>query len=90
MGCASSRLHEALIDANTVIITNDRRRAVPTTPSKRDRTCFNGINALSGIGLLSIPYALSQGGWLSLAIFLAIAIICFYTGVLLHRRQPAR
>ncbi|GJN27858.1 hypothetical protein PR202_gb15913 [Eleusine coracana subsp. coracana] len=49
------------------------------------KTCFNGVNALSGIGLLSMPYALSQGGWLSMAIFLLIAIICFYTGLLLQR-----
>jgi len=39
----------------------------------------------SGVGILSIPYALSQGGWLSLLIFLTIAIICFYTGILLQR-----
>ncbi|KAL6606922.1 hypothetical protein ACP70R_042575 [Stipagrostis hirtigluma subsp. patula] len=49
------------------------------------KTCFNGVNALSGVGILSIPYALSQGGWLSLIIFLTIAIICFYTGILLQR-----
>ncbi|XP_037416901.1 amino acid transporter AVT1I-like [Triticum dicoccoides] len=49
------------------------------------KTCFNGINALSGIGLLSIPYALAQGGWLSLIVFLTIAVICFYTGLLLQR-----
>nr|CAB3484297.1 unnamed protein product [Digitaria exilis] len=53
------------------------------------KTCFNGVNALSGIGLLSIPYALSQGGWSSLAIFLAIAIICCYTGILLQRCMDA-
>ncbi|CAN6270479.1 unnamed protein product [Urochloa humidicola] len=53
------------------------------------KTCFNGINALSGIGLLSIPYALSQGGWSSLAIFLAIAVICCYTGILLQRCMDA-
>nr|CAB3486831.1 unnamed protein product [Digitaria exilis] len=53
------------------------------------KTCFNGVNALSGIGLLSIPYALSQGGWSSLAIFLAIAIICCYTGILLQRCMEA-
>ncbi|TVU13977.1 hypothetical protein EJB05_37417, partial [Eragrostis curvula] len=41
--------------------------------------------AFSGIGLLSIPYALSQGGWLSLAIFVTIAVICYYTGLLLQR-----
>ncbi|CAL5043656.1 unnamed protein product [Urochloa decumbens] len=49
------------------------------------KTCFNGVNALSGVGILSIPYALSQGGWLSVLIFITIAIICFYTGILLQR-----
>uniref|UniRef100_A0A0D9WNJ9 Amino acid transporter transmembrane domain-containing protein n=1 Tax=Leersia perrieri TaxID=77586 RepID=A0A0D9WNJ9_9ORYZ len=49
------------------------------------KTCFNGVNALSGVGILSIPYALSQGGWLSLIIFITIAVICFYTGILLQR-----
>ncbi|KAG8092737.1 hypothetical protein GUJ93_ZPchr0012g22118 [Zizania palustris] len=49
------------------------------------KTCFNGVNALSGVGMLSIPFALSQGGWLSLVIFITIAVICFYTGILLQR-----
>uniref|UniRef100_A0A6N2LRS7 Amino acid transporter transmembrane domain-containing protein n=1 Tax=Salix viminalis TaxID=40686 RepID=A0A6N2LRS7_SALVM len=35
------------------------------------KTCFNGLNALSGVGILSIPYALSQGGWLSLILLLS-------------------
>lgn len=43
----------------------------------------------AGIGLLSIPYALSQGGWSSLAIFLTIAIICNYTDILLQRCMDA-
>ncbi|TVU11943.1 hypothetical protein EJB05_45554, partial [Eragrostis curvula] len=49
------------------------------------KTSFNGINALSGIGILSVPYALLQGGWLSLAIFVAIAMVNCYTAILLHR-----
>ncbi|KAG6426275.1 hypothetical protein SASPL_110496 [Salvia splendens] len=48
-------------------------------------TCFNGLNALTGIGLLSIPYALSQGGWLSLITLIGIAMICFYTALLLKK-----
>ncbi|XP_057777213.1 amino acid transporter AVT1I-like [Salvia miltiorrhiza] len=48
-------------------------------------TCFNGLNALTGIGLLSIPYAVSQGGWLSLTTLVGIAIICFYTALLLKK-----
>ncbi|XP_058083501.1 amino acid transporter AVT1J-like [Magnolia sinica] len=49
------------------------------------RTLLNGLNALSGVGILSIPYALSEGGWLSLIPFLLVAIICCYTGLLLRR-----
>ncbi|MED6180268.1 hypothetical protein PIB30_008767 [Stylosanthes scabra] len=49
------------------------------------KTCFNGINALSGVGILSMPYAVSRGGWLSLILLLIVAIICWYTGLLLQR-----
>ncbi|XP_078444789.1 amino acid transporter AVT1I-like [Wolffia australiana] len=49
------------------------------------RTCFNGVNALSGVGILSIPYALSEGGWLSLAMLIVFAAACCYTGLLLQR-----
>ncbi|KAJ4962105.1 hypothetical protein NE237_022015 [Protea cynaroides] len=49
------------------------------------RTCFNGVNALSGVGILSIPYALSEGGWLSLIFLFITAIACYYTGLLLRR-----
>ncbi|KAG6426271.1 hypothetical protein SASPL_110492 [Salvia splendens] len=48
-------------------------------------TCFNGLSALTGIGVLSIPCALSQGGWLSFASLIVIAIICFYTALLMKR-----
>ncbi|KAK4791197.1 hypothetical protein SAY86_031610 [Trapa natans] len=49
------------------------------------RTCFNGLNALSGVGILSIPYALSRTGWLSLPLLFIVAMLCWYTGLLLHR-----
>ncbi|KAM7510044.1 hypothetical protein LguiB_008919 [Lonicera macranthoides] len=49
------------------------------------KTCFNGLNALSGVGILSIPYALSSGGWLSLILLLIIAFSTFYTGLLIKR-----
>ncbi|KAI4381355.1 hypothetical protein MLD38_007434 [Melastoma candidum] len=48
------------------------------------RTCFNGLNALSGVGILSIPFALSQGGWLSLCLLVVISVLCCYTGLLLQ------
>ncbi|PUZ47485.1 hypothetical protein GQ55_7G168700 [Panicum hallii var. hallii] len=53
------------------------------------QTCLNGLNALSGVGLLSVPYALSEGGWLSLALLAAVAAICWYTGLLLQRCMAA-
>nr|XP_043639719.1 amino acid transporter AVT1I-like [Erigeron canadensis] len=49
------------------------------------RTCFNAVNTLSGVGILSVPYALSKGGWLCLLLLLSIALLCFYTGILLRR-----
>ncbi|XP_062016075.1 amino acid transporter AVT1I-like isoform X2 [Rosa rugosa] len=60
----------------------------PLEPNKGTtffRTCFNGLNTLSGVGILSIPFALSQGGWLSLVLLFSIAILCWYTGLLLQR-----
>ncbi|XP_033516409.1 amino acid transporter AVT1I-like [Nicotiana tomentosiformis] len=53
------------------------------------RTCLNGVNALSGVGILSVPYALSEGGWLSLIILFLVAILCCYTGLLLQKCMSA-
>uniref|UniRef100_A0A0E0MYL7 Amino acid transporter transmembrane domain-containing protein n=1 Tax=Oryza rufipogon TaxID=4529 RepID=A0A0E0MYL7_ORYRU len=49
------------------------------------RSCLNLSNVISGIGMLSVPYALSQGGWLSLTLFTMVGTICFYTGNLIDR-----
>ncbi|KAI3970930.1 hypothetical protein MKX01_024577 [Papaver californicum] len=49
------------------------------------KTCFNGINALSGVGILSVPYALASGGWLSLILLFVVASATFYTGLLMRR-----
>jgi vesicular inhibitory amino acid transporter len=38
-----------------------------------------------GIGLITIPYTLSQAGWLSLILLIAMAFATCYTGVLLQR-----
>ncbi|KAM0925597.1 hypothetical protein ACQ4PT_004093 [Festuca glaucescens] len=53
------------------------------------RTYFNGLNALSGVGLLTIPYALAEGGWLSLVLLPVVAAVCCYTGQLLQRCMSA-
>ncbi|KAK6920906.1 Amino acid transporter, transmembrane domain [Dillenia turbinata] len=49
------------------------------------KTCFNGLNALSGIGIITIPYTLSQSGWLSLGLLVAMAIVTCFTGLLLQK-----
>ncbi|KAE8687013.1 lectin-like protein [Hibiscus syriacus] len=46
---------------------------------------INGINVLSGIGLLTTPYAVKEGGWLSLTLLVIFGIVACYTGVLLKR-----
>ncbi|KAJ1401510.1 Amino acid transporter, transmembrane domain [Sesbania bispinosa] len=37
------------------------------------------------VGILSVPYALASGGWLSLALLFSIAAIAFYSGLLMKR-----
>ncbi|KAJ4768390.1 Transmembrane amino acid transporter family protein [Rhynchospora pubera] len=36
-----------------------------------------------------MPYAVAQGGWLSLVIFLLVGILCYYTGILIQRCMRA-
>ncbi|KAK7317987.1 hypothetical protein RJT34_02670 [Clitoria ternatea] len=49
------------------------------------KTCFNGLNALTGIGILSMPYAVYEGGWLSFILVFIFAMVCWYTALLLQR-----
>lgn len=37
------------------------------------------------MGILSVPYALSEGGWMSILLLFFIATVCYYTGILLQR-----
>jgi vesicular inhibitory amino acid transporter len=46
---------------------------------------FAGVNVLCGVGILSTPYAVRQGGWLGLVILSVLAVLAWYTGVLLRR-----
>nr|CAB3470539.1 unnamed protein product [Digitaria exilis] len=45
---------------------------------------MNGINVLCGVGILSTPYAIKQGGWIGLGILSLFALLAWYTGVLLR------
>lgn len=44
-----------------------------------------GINVLCGVALLTMPYAVKEGGWLGLFILFSFGVITFYTGILLKR-----
>lgn len=43
------------------------------------------MNVLCGVGILSIPYAVKEGGWLSLILLFSMGSMSFYTGILLKR-----
>ncbi|KAK9058337.1 hypothetical protein SSX86_023178 [Deinandra increscens subsp. villosa] len=63
----------------------EEHQLATTLTSSFLNTCFNGLNALSGIGIIAVPYALAAGGWLSLLLLLTIAISTFFTGLLIKR-----
>jgi solute carrier family 32 (vesicular inhibitory amino acid transporter) len=50
-------------------------------------TClaYAGVNVLCGVGILSTPYAVKQGGWLGLVILAVLGALAWYTGILLRR-----
>jgi amino acid permease len=50
-------------------------------------TCLSyaGVNVLCGVGILSTPYAVKQGGWLGLVILAVLGALAWYTGILLRR-----
>ncbi|CAH9116050.1 unnamed protein product [Cuscuta europaea] len=45
---------------------------------------LNGMNVLCGVGILSTPYAVRQGGWSGLSVLFLFAVISYYTGILLR------
>ncbi|ESW11564.1 hypothetical protein PHAVU_008G040900 [Phaseolus vulgaris] len=72
------------------LLHNDEEKAIASHPSAKNtvsffRTCLNGLNTIAGVGILSVPYALATGGWLSLALLFSIAAAAFYTGLLIKR-----
>lgn len=46
---------------------------------------FAGTNVLCGLGLITMPYAIKESGWLGLLILLFFGVITCYTGVLMKR-----
>ncbi|KAK4402990.1 Amino acid transporter AVT1J [Sesamum angolense] len=82
------------MDSNNIEKLESQRHPHPPQPPNKGTTfittCFNGLNALTGIGILSIPYALSEGGWTSLTALFMICLVCLYTGLLLKRKHDKR
>ncbi|CAA2987987.1 amino acid transporter AVT1C-like [Olea europaea subsp. europaea] len=52
--------------------------------SSYGQAVLNGMNVLCGVGVLSTPYAVKEGGWLGLSILLIFAVLSYYTGILLR------
>lgn len=44
-----------------------------------------GTNVLCGLGLITMPYAIKESGWLGLLILTFFGVITCYTGILLKR-----
>lgn len=52
--------------------------------SSFSQAVLNGMNVLCGVGILTTPYAVKEGGWFGLSILLIFAVLSFYTGILLR------
>ncbi|KAA8539277.1 hypothetical protein F0562_025969 [Nyssa sinensis] len=52
--------------------------------SSYSQAVLNGMNVLCGVGILSTPYAVKEGGWVGLSILLVFAVLSYYTGILLR------
>jgi len=64
---------------------SDSRSDENEKQSSLGQTFFNFTNIFIGLGLLSQPYALSQGGWISLFILLKGTVMCHYTAKLVAK-----
>ncbi|XP_019053281.1 PREDICTED: vacuolar amino acid transporter 1 [Nelumbo nucifera] len=47
------------------------------------QSVLNGVNILCGVGLLSTPFAVKEGGWVTLLVLFVFGVISCYTGILL-------
>ncbi|MFS8012451.1 putative amino acid transporter, transmembrane domain-containing protein [Helianthus anomalus] len=52
--------------------------------SSYGQSVVNGINVLCGVGILSTPYAVKEGGWIGLLLLFLFGVLSFYTGILLR------
>ncbi|XP_072976289.1 amino acid transporter AVT1C-like [Typha angustifolia] len=61
------------------------REVPPSLQSSTSQAITNGINVLCGVGLLTTPYAIKEGGWLGMLLLFFLGGISCYTGILLKR-----
>ncbi|XWS59837.1 hypothetical protein CRYUN_Cryun08bG0156200 [Craigia yunnanensis] len=83
------RILDEEVPTSTLPASLQRISVKGSIPSQKQcsftQALVNGINVLSGIGLLTTPYAVKEGGWLSLTLLIIFGIIACYTGILLKR-----
>ncbi|KAI7735995.1 hypothetical protein M8C21_022407, partial [Ambrosia artemisiifolia] len=48
------------------------------------QVAISSINVLCGVGILSTPYAVKEGGWVGLLLLFLFGVLSFYTGILLR------
>ncbi|OAY69070.1 Vacuolar amino acid transporter 1, partial [Ananas comosus] len=57
----------------------------PSPQCSTAQAIVNGINVLCGVGILTTPYAIKEGGWLGMLLLFALGGISCYTGILLKK-----
>ncbi|MED6175230.1 hypothetical protein PIB30_076477 [Stylosanthes scabra] len=72
-------------EENSNLIAVSHSLLTTTANVSLSRTCFNVLNAIAGVGMLSVPYALASGGWLRITLLFAVAMVAFYSSILIKR-----
>ena len=49
------------------------------------QSVFNIVCIIAGVGVLNLPYALKETGWIGILVFVVAALVNFYTGHLLQK-----
>ncbi|XP_039145241.1 amino acid transporter AVT1B-like [Dioscorea cayenensis subsp. rotundata] len=70
---------------NAVVRKPSFKELPPSPECSTAQAIVNGLNVLCGVGLLTTPYAVKEGGWLGMLLLLGFGSISFYTGILLKR-----
>ncbi|KAL9682500.1 hypothetical protein QQ045_014299 [Rhodiola kirilowii] len=86
-------LNKSLLPASTSSVRLAKDSLKGSQPSSHDvsvrqssfgQAVLHGINVLCGVGILSTPYAVKEGGWAGLSILFLFVFLSFYTGLLLR------